>query len=72
MQPYQIGDKVKAVAFTDCFGEYHPEQRGLVVEIIRLEVCNFIPSYWRIKAVRADNPSLYVEGAAHHYFAPDA
>jgi hypothetical protein len=43
-----IGDKVKAKAFTDCFGEEHPEITGLTVSRIQVIPESSIPSYRRI------------------------
>lgn len=35
MQTARIGDKVMASAYTDCFGKFHAEIRGLVVIAVK-------------------------------------
>jgi hypothetical protein len=51
----RVGDTVKRVAFRDCFGVDVPEERGLVVEDIRV-IYYGIPRQWyaRITATRAE------------------
>ncbi len=48
--PFAIGDKVIHSAFTDCFGQHHPDSEVLEVESVQREECHSIPSYWRVKA----------------------
>ncbi len=42
---FQVGDRVISTAFTDCFGKFIPEVRGLVVHEVRRIQCNHIPDY---------------------------
>lgn len=67
---YHIGQLVKAVAFTDSFGEYHPEVRMLIVESVTLIGGRSIPDYHRIKAVYSNNPAHFIE-AGERFFAPE-
>ena len=63
--PVRIGDKVTAIAFTDCFGNYHEERPGLVVASVRLVECKSMAPYWRIMA---EGPGLSsFEGAARFF-----
>jgi hypothetical protein len=74
---FSVGQVVTAVAFTDCFNEYHESTPGLVVESLRL----ILPSdpigsaqlqpYWRVKAVNPENPNLYHEGAERFFTAAE-
>ena len=62
---YTIGDKVNAVAFTDCFGKDVVAVLGLTVETVT-EITSVYgaPTYYRIKAV--DGPRM-VEGATRFF-----
>lgn len=66
LQPqFTIGQKVKAIAFTDCFGKDIPERCDLTVTEIRKVDGQSIPSYYRVKA-DADNGE-YIEGAERFF-----
>ncbi len=73
---FKIGDKVKAIAFTDCFGKPVSETAGLTVETVRLikpppePACIKNPSkpYYRVLARAADGLG-YVEGAERYFAA---
>ena len=68
---FQVGQRVKHLAYTDCFGEFHPETRNLVVESIRHMPESSIPAYDRINAV-ADRPQRVIQcEAAARFFALD-
>lgn len=64
---FYIGQPVKAISFTDCFGKFVPERNDLTVTEIRLIECQSMPSYFRVKADAPDGFG-YVEGA-ERYFA---
>lgn len=63
---FDVGNTVVAVAFTDCFGVFHPESEPLTV-ISRQEVDNHSP-HTRIKAVNQDQPGRSIEGNEAMYF----
>lgn len=69
-QEFSVGDAVIAVAFTDCFGVFQPETRGLKITDVRLHTwieLGVDRSYYRYTA-RGDGWEM-VEGAAR-FFAP--
>ena len=63
---FKVGDKVTAVAFTDCFGKHHPAKTGYTVEKITLHDNRTPPDdfqpYYRVLAYRFE-PFASVEGA---------
>jgi hypothetical protein len=70
---FQIGDRVKAVAFTDCLGKPVPEYHGLTVTSVRLietpvnpHDTNPLKPYYRIVAEGPVSP-VYVEGAERFF-----
>lgn len=66
---FTIGQKVKAISFTDCFGKLVPETPDLTVtEIRRIESEHGTPTYFRIKADHADG-FQYIEGAERYFAA---
>ncbi len=73
---FKIGDKVKAVAFTDCFGKPVAETLGMIVETVRLiepppePACirNPSASYYCVMARAADGFG-YIEGAERYFAA---
>lgn len=65
---FTIGQTVKAVQFTDCFGKDIPETLNLTVSDIRLVEPGSMASYFRIKAVHADGYQ-FVEGAERFFAA---
>ena len=70
MEPriFNIGDKVKRKAFTDCFGEYNPTTPLLVVVSIETIDGITLPTYHRLKA---ENPASawpeWYEGAESNF-----
>ena len=71
---FQIGDRVKAIAFTDCFNKTIPEKSGLIVKSVRL-VEPTVPGdtmkpYYRIEAHEAHGLG-YVEGAERFFEAEE-
>lgn len=67
---FTIGQRVKAIAFTDCFDKFVPERTGLTVTEITPINGQSIPAYFRIKADDADGLG-FVEGA-ERYFAAES
>jgi hypothetical protein len=65
---FEIGQRVKAVGFTDCFGKDVPERSGLTVTEVRKIEGQSIPSYYRVKA-NAANGFEYIEGAERYFAA---
>jgi hypothetical protein len=63
---FKIGDKVKAVAFTDCFGEFHKESSTLTVTKVQ-KIINDCP-HTRIIAV-GDSGYHYIEGGERFFKA---
>lgn len=69
IQPqFTIGQKVKAISFTDCFGKIIPETPDLIVADIRLIEPSSIPAYYRVKAEHADG-FQFIEGAERYFAA---
>lgn len=69
MQPlFTIGQRVKAVSFTDCFGKFVAETPDLAVTEIRLVEGSSIQSYFRVKAEKPDG-FQYIEGAERYFAA---
>lgn len=64
-QRFQIGDKVKALAFTDSGGKWNDEVTGLTVESVQY-VDNEHAPHWRCKAVKPDGFG-WVEGNQNHF-----
>ena len=64
---FRVGDRVKAISFTDCFGKIQPEVRGLTVYSVEAVVNDC--SHWRLVAIGPDGLN-YHEGA-HRFFAAD-
>lgn len=64
---FQIGQQVKAISFTDCFGKVIAETPNLTVSEIRLIECNSMKPYFRVKADGFNGN--YIEGA-ERYFTP--
>jgi len=68
---FEIGQKVTAISFTNCFGKPVPATPGLTVEHIRLvtpTANDDMNPYYRIKAVPASGFG-YVEGAERFFEA---
>lgn len=69
---FQIGQKVKAVAFVDCFGKQVAETLGLTVESVKLIVSDVpmdtLKPYYRVLA-RAESGFGYIEGAERFFAA---
>ena len=78
---FQIGQKVKAVAFVDCFGNHVDEVPDLTVTDLRLieptpilRECdgslskNTVAPYFRVQAHKPNGSCCYVE-AAERFFA---
>lgn len=62
---FVLGQHVKAIAFTDCFGKLVPERRHLIVAKIRKIDGQSIAPYYRVKANGANGE--YVEGAERFF-----
>lgn len=62
-----IGQRVKAIAFTNCFGKQVEETKGLTVTSYKLIAESSIPAYYRITA---EGPHMFFE-AAERFFALD-
>mgnify|MGYP001583864680 CR=1 FL=1 len=62
---FKVGDVVNTVAFTDCFGKYQPEVKGLTIASCTT-VEGFAP-HFRVKAVNLDNPFRWFEGAERFF-----
>lgn len=67
---FHVGQSVKAIAFTNCFGEPVSETIGLTVSEIRLIEGISIAPYFRVKAESSDGFG-YVEGAEHYFAAAE-
>jgi hypothetical protein len=67
-QQFAIGQQVKAISFTDCFGKLIAERPNLTVKSVKLiwESTSMKP-YYRVEAYE-ENGFGYVEGA-ERYFA---
>ena len=65
---FELGQNVKRIAFTDCFGVFHEAVPNLIVTCIKLTVCTSMPAYYRITAEPIGQRGLY-EGA-ERFFAP--
>ena len=66
---FQVGDKVTATAFRDHRGKEYAAVAGLtVVEVNRID-SDYIPTYYRVKAVKDAGETHYVE-AAESFFEP--
>ena len=67
---FEPGHVVTVPGFVDCFGCWCPEITDLVVERVSLVECDYMPDYWRIKAVRAPwatHDTASYEGAARFF-----
>ncbi len=64
-----VGNKIKAVSFTDCFGVFQPEILGLTVEsVTTIAAAHGVAAYDRILAIdEAGYPR--VEGAERYFEA---
>lgn len=70
MQTFQVGDSVKAIGFTDCFGKFSPEVTRLVVTEVKHIPASSIPEYWRVTAVNCDrNAEVSMVEGAERFFA---
>lgn len=67
---FNVGDAVKAISFTDCFGKYQTELLGLTVAEVTEHARMGLPPYYRVKAIDAKGYTR-VEGA-ERYFALEA
>lgn len=67
---FTIGQRVKAIAFTDCFDKFVPERTGLTVSAITPINGQSIPAYFRVKA-DVDNGFEYIEGAERYFAAEE-
>jgi hypothetical protein len=69
---FKVGDKVRWLGFTDCFGKFHPEVRDLIVNRVRLvepqTFASTMPSYYRVLAYEAEGLGG-VEGAERFFEA---
>lgn len=72
---FRIGQQVRAIAFTDCFGNRVPERAGLVVMAVRLiePAANdrSMKPYYRIEAYELYGRGGYVIEGAERFFAAD-
>lgn len=51
----KVGDKVTAIAYTDCFGKDHPEVTGLVVDSVQhVPEAHGVAAYDRLNCYRDD------------------
>jgi hypothetical protein len=68
---FKIGDRVKVHAYTDCFGEFHPETEPLIVSAVRLVVptCDTLAPYYRIKADTTGKGYGYHEASERFFIA---
>ena len=65
---FEVGQHVKGIAFTDCFGKFHAETPNLIVTKATLTTGAGIKPYYRYVCEEI-NGRGYQEGAGH-YFAP--
>lgn len=65
---FTVGQRVRAIAFTDCFDKFVPERPGLTVTEINPINGQSIPAYFRVKADAPDG-FTYVEGAERYFAA---
>jgi hypothetical protein len=64
---FKLGDKVKAIQFTNCFGKIVEEVSGLTVVHINHVQVSSIKDYYRVAAEKADGPTNFVEGAERFF-----
>ena len=70
---FTVGDSVKALAYTDCFGKFHPEIRGLVVDDVRfIPEAHGVAAYCRLNCTERRyrsmaNDVIRVEAAARFF-----
>lgn len=71
---FQVGDAVKTVSFTDCFGVFHPVRDGLrVTDVRQMPGCpahgtnKALPPYYRYMV--CDAHGFAAVEAAERYFA---
>ena len=65
---FTLGQKVKAIAFVDCFGHKIDEVPDLTVTDVRLIEPQSMKPYYRIQAHKPNGSCCYVE-AAERFFA---
>ena len=63
-----VGDKVCAIEFTNCFGEFVEGRPDLTIKRIRFVKGIGIPDYYRLYC--EDKNGMYVEGS-ERYFVPE-
>jgi len=68
---FTLGDKVKAIAFTNCFNEPVAEEPGLTVTDIRLVPRTDQPSYYRITARDLNEGGWRMVEGAERFFAKE-
>jgi len=65
---FHEGDTVTAIDFTDCFGQYHSKEAGLIVTRCQTIVNETAPHH-RLTAVDPGNPHHWIEGAERFFEA---
>lgn len=65
---FTIGQKVKAISFTDCFDKFVPETPNLTITEIRLIEPSTMSPYFRVKAEHSDG-FQFIEGAERYFAA---
>jgi hypothetical protein len=66
---FEIGQKVKAVAFVDCFGNHQDEVTDLTVTDVRLIEPQSMKPYYRVQAHKPNGSCCYVEAAERFFEA---
>ena len=71
---FQVGDKVTAIEFIDCFQKRHEAITGLTVDLVRLiePTCTGLDPYYRYRATRADEGRYAQVEGAEFYFTKEA
>ena len=64
---FNVGDRVRAVSFVDCFKKTVPEVTGLTVVGVRLIEDMSIDPYFRIRAENPGAKTYIVEGAERYF-----